>query len=126
MRIDTEPLTSSVQREKQVLAGAGNLPEGDKLDPGADQDQSGTNDMRDGLVTASAALDSGRLEFGDLFGRQLHQLVFGLQPIVFFVTGLTAAFQVDLIGAGPDLIFGGAMDGHGSITLDWLDLFAWA
>ena len=84
------------------------------------------NDVRDGLVTAFGLFDSGWLEFGDLFGRQLHQLIFGLQPIVLFVTGFTATLQVDLIGAGSDLVWGRAMDGHGWIRLDWLGLRAWA
>jgi hypothetical protein len=45
----------------------------------------------------------GWLRLGDLVSRQLHRLVFGLQPVIDLVVGLTASLQVDSAGTSGDL-----------------------
>jgi hypothetical protein len=92
----------------------------------SNQKQSSANDVDDGFVVAPAVFNPGWLKHRELFSRQLDQLVFGLQPVVLFVAGLTPVFEVDLIGSGSDLIWIGTMKRHGTITADWLELSALA
>ncbi len=58
----------------------------------------------------------GGLQLCQFANGQLDQFVFGLQPIVDFMTGLTTAIQPDLVGSVTNLFFCWVIDVHRSLT----------
>jgi hypothetical protein len=59
----------------------------------------------------------GRLKLSDLADWQLHQFVFGLQPIVHVMPRPAAMLKKDFTGSATDLFLGGTIELHTPLLL---------